>query len=551
MSTCKTCTTEFQITDSDRKFYNTLDLPEPTLCPDCRMRQRISFRNFFNLYHRKCDLTGKQIISMYDTDCPCTVYDMHEWWSDKWDGLEFGMDVDFSRPIFEQLKTIHQKGPRMSIMNVQSENTDYCNLSFQSKDCYLVFGNVKNESCYYGHIVWQSKNCFDCLYTYRSEYCYECIDCVESYNLAFSQNCDNCSDSKFLVNCQACRNCFGCVGLKSKEYHIFNKSHSKGDYEAKIKEFNSGNIKLISIAKKEVEKLMGKEIVKYYHGYNSENVTGDYLYNCKNTFDSYDAKNCEDCRFLATAESFTNSYDINYSPNKSEWCYNCVAVVGHNIICSHNTNTCANVYYCDNCYGCKDCFGCCGLKNKQYCIFNKQYTPEEYSNLKSQITNHMKKVGEWGEFFPSFLSPFAYNETMAYEYYPLDKEEAKAKERAKALGYRWKDLDKDKSYKGPIYAIPDDIKDVSDDICKQILVCEVTGKPYKIIPQELKFYRENNLPIPRLCWEERHRTRMKLRNPRKLVDRKCEKCDIDIKTTYSSDRPEKVYCEECYLKDVY
>ena len=31
--------------------------------------------------------------------------------------------------------------------------------------------------------------------------------------------------------------------------------------------------------------------------------------------------------------------------------------------------------------------------------------------------------GEWGEFFPSSLSPFGYNETVAQEYFPMTREE--------------------------------------------------------------------------------------------------------------------------------
>ena len=31
----------------------------------------------------------------------------------------------------------------------------------------------------------------------------------------------------------------------------------------------------------------------------------------------------------------------------------------------------------------------------------------------------MMITGEWGEFFPSSLSPFGYNETVAQEYFPL------------------------------------------------------------------------------------------------------------------------------------
>jgi hypothetical protein len=59
------------------------------------------------------------------------------------------------------------------------------------------------------------------------------------------------------------------------------------------------------------------------------------------------------------------------------------------------------------------------------------------------------------------------------------------------------------------------------------------------------------LPIPRRHPDQRHLDRMALRNPRKLFDRKCDKCQVDMKTTYAPERKETVYCEECYNKEVY
>ena len=541
---CKQCTTGFEITDSDRQFYQKIDIPEPALCPDCRMQRRFMFRNFFNLYHRKSDLTGKQIISMYDQDAPFPVYEMHEWWGDNWSGLEYGRDVDFDHPVFEQLKILHQTVPRMNISNFYCENTDYCNFSFQSHNCYLIFGNVSNEDCYYGHIVWQSKNCFDCLYTYQSEFCYQCMDCFQCNELAFSQNCDNCSNSKFLINCLGCRNCFGCVGLKNKNYHIFNKPYSKEEYETKIKEFNSGNIKLIAIAKKRVQELIGQEIVKYLHGVGCENVAGDYLYNCKNCFNSYDLKNCENCSYCATLDSFNNCYDCNFSAPPNEWSYNSLTTTGHKLMMCHSCVNSSDLFYCDFCMNCKECFGCAGLKNQRYCILNKQYSKEEYFELIPRLIEYMCVTNEWGEFFPADFSPFAYNETLAQEYFPLTKEEVKSH------GWHWKDIDQ-KEYKKQIYQIPDDIKDVSDNIVNEILACEDCQKNYKVIKQEFNFYQQMNLPIPHKCQNCRHKNRMQLRNPRKLWQRQCSKCQKEIQTTYSPERPETVYCESCYLKKIY
>ena len=80
--------------------------------------------------------------------------------------------------------------------------------------------------------------------------------------------------------------------------------------------------------------------------------------------------------------------------------------------------------YCISCFGSHDCFGCVGLRNKSYCILNTQYTKEEYEELVPRIIIHMMKNGEWGEFFPSSMSPFGYNETVATEYFPREKEEA-------------------------------------------------------------------------------------------------------------------------------
>jgi hypothetical protein len=55
-----------------------------------------------------------------------------------------------------------------------------------------------------------------------------------------------------------------------------------------------------------------------------------------------------------------------------------------------------------------------------------------------------------------------------------------------------------------------------------------------------------SLPIPTKHPDQRHIERVNLRNPRILHDRNCDKCGVDIKTSYSPDRSEIIYCEKCY-----
>jgi hypothetical protein len=206
------------------------------------------------------------------------------------------------------------------------------------------------------------------------------------------------------------------------------------------------------------------------------------------------------------------------------------------------------VYFSEYCINSKNCFGCAGIRDRNYCIFNKEYSKEEYEKLIPKIIEHMKSTGEFGEFFPVSLSPFAYNESVAQEYFPLSKEEVFKR------GWKWRDQ-KDEMPKVekiiPAEKLPDSIDDIPDDILNWAIECEATRRPFRIIKQELDFYRQMKLPIPHYHPDERHKRRMMLRNPRKLWDRTCAKCKKEIQTTYSPERPEMVYCEECYLKEVY
>ncbi|MBU1954001.1 hypothetical protein KKH03_03450, partial [Patescibacteria group bacterium] len=91
---------------------------------------------------------------------------------------------------------------------------------------------------------------------------------------------------------------------------------------------------------------------------------------------------------------------------------------------------------------------------------------------------------------------------------------------------------------------------VTDSIFGDVLRCEDCGKGYKIIAQELAFYRGADLPLPHVCADCRHKARLALRNPRKLCKRACDKCSAEILTTYAVGRPEKIYCGRCYAEEM-
>jgi hypothetical protein len=509
------------------------------------VQRRLSFRNERKLYHRKCDLTGKQIISLYSPSEKNVVYGPDAWWSDKWDAKSYGQDFDFDRPFFDQWHELFQKVPKLGLINKNSENSDYSLFSSDLKNCYLVFSALKSEDCYYGHQCNWSRDCVDVSFCYESELCYEAVDSKNCYASSYIQNCDGCTNCSFCYGCKGCRDCFGCVNLVNKQYCIDNIQYSKEEYEEKMREFRLTH-ENIEKAKKSLEAIKLHAVHRFAHLFNCENCTGDYLRDCKNVHESFDLPKSEDAKYIWTGIGLKDCMDCCYTGRGAEWCYECLsAFPGYHELFSSYCWESSEILYSDHCFNSEDCFGCVGLKKAKYCILNKQYTKEEYEVLVPKIIEHMKSTGEWGEFFPMQFSPFGYNETVAQEYFPLTEDEAEKH------GSFWKIEDSVHSYSGPKIEVPDDIANVGDDIVEKILTCEVTGKFYKIIPQELTFCRKMGLALPRKCPDQRHKERMALRNPRILFSRSCAECAAFVRTTYSPDRPEKVYCEKCYLEAVY
>ena len=55
-----------------------------------------------------------------------------------------------------------------------------------------------------------------------------------------------------------------------------------------------------------------------------------------------------------------------------------------------------------------------------------------------------------------------------------------------------------------------------------------------------------NIPIPKVCFDCRYSNRVTRRNPRELIKRNCDKCSEELLSSYSSDNPALIYCENCY-----
>ncbi len=578
---CQNCKKEFIVEDEDLAFYKKLEVPPPTFCPECRKQRRLSWRNDTMLYSRTCALCHKSVISLYAPNGPInTVYCPKCWWSDKWDPKSYEQTYDPTRTFLEQFAELQRRVPMWTTANddgITSVNCEYTQDFASSKNCYMVFIAWELEECLYSSYLINGKDIVDavnsmgdCQFTYETVATEKCFQCRYVY---YSVSLSDCS---FCYDCRDCADCFMSVGLRHKRYCFKNKQYTKEEYEKILRDYRLDTYTGVEKAKKEFKDIFLSTPRRFATQRNCVNCTGDSLMNCKNSKQCFNVQRGEDCKWVENADTPRGSYDLSVG-GKLDQCYEGVTPdLSYRSMFAIFSWRNENVAYVDACHSSKDLFGCVGLKKAQYCILNKQYSKEEYESLVTKIKEDMQanpyldKNGiayAFGEFLPSELSYFAYNESVAQDYFPLSGNEVDAK------GLRWQDqlqmtVGKETM---PLEEIPDGIADVQDEITKEIFACIDCKRNYRVVPAELKFYRRLKIPLPRQCFYCRHKARIATKNPHQLWSCVCDcnrqsqkvgyqnavmhfhgekPCPSVFETPFAPDRPEIVYCEQCYQQEV-
>ncbi len=574
---CQNCKKDFIIEPDDFGFYEKIKVPPPTFCPECRLQRRMSWRNERALYKRKCDLCQKNIIAMYHELAPFPVYCRECWYGDSWDATSFAKDYDFSKTFFEQYKEFYKNIPRLALWQRNVINSDYANMAAESKNIYLSVSAVAgSENVFYSKCVDKSRDIIDCLNIINgSESLYENVEAQSNYNSQYLLLCRSCMDSYYCVDCINCSNCFLSNNLRNKQFCIRNQQYTKEDYFKELEKFNLKSRASREILKKEFEEIKKIAIFRFGNINKAVNSTGNNLLNvknCKNCFEIYDVENAKYCY---RAFNFKDSMDFDYG-QKSELLYEYTtgAMNDYNVKFTYSAmEFIRNADYTESCRNCSNIFGCISLRNAENAILNKVYSKGEYEKLREEIIRQMNdmpfidkmgRVYKYGEFFPIEISPFPYNDSLAQEFFPITKEDAKKN------GYLWRDQDiKSFEITIPVNNISDNIDEVSDKILEEVLGCAHKGEcshqcntAFRLTNYELAFYKKHDIPLPVLCPNCRYYERFKVMPALKLWHRTCMcnkenhfhgtgKCEVEFETSYAPERPEIVYCEKCYQQEVY
>jgi hypothetical protein len=548
--TCSVTGRPFDVSEQEMTLRGKLGIEGmPDLHPIVRWQILGAFWQHWALYKRKCDKTGKPIVSVFAEDCPYPVWHKDEWIKH---ADPPAAEADPNKPLFPQMWELFRKSPIPHNVGAGNQNCEYTDDWWYCKNCYLCHSGYECEDLRYDYRIIRSKNCQYCVFTFDSEYSVDLINSHNCFRCLFLYNCWQCSESAFLYDCRNCSDCMFCTNLRNKSYCFANEQLTKEEYTQRRKGWDLQSRQVYEKAKAAFfMQLKTRSWHRALFQDLCENSTGNYLHECKN---------CEHCFFLTTgAEDAINVFrggDNNkdlldaVSPfAHTELIFNTSMPQDHcyDIRCCADIVQCKFMEYCAHCFQCEHCFGCCGLVGKKFCIFNKPYSPEEYEKRKAEIIAAMKKTGEYGKFFPGHFAANPYEESLSGFYWPLTKEEGKK------LGFRMREEKAERVMDAlDVSHIPDRSGSATPDLPKNVFWDSEAKRPFQIAEVDIAFAKDLGAPLPHTYYMRRLQENFRLIPfTGELRETACGKCKTKTQTSWPAEYDGRILCEECYLKEVY
>lgn len=495
--TCTISGHPFEVSDFELALRTKLNAPLPKNLPQYTFRHLTTFWPHFSLHSRKSDFSGKEIVSVYDTDCPYPVWHSEEWAKS---ANPPAAEVDFSKPFFNQLWELFQKCPIPHNIGLGNENCEYTDDWWYSKNGYLCHSGLNCQDTRYCYRCLRVKDSQFAVYTFDSELCFETVNCMNCYNLVYSLHSKNCRDSAFLFDCKNVTDSLFCWNLRNKQYCFQNKQLTKEEFLKVKATYDFSSRALYEKAKAWFHQLIDTQA--WWKNLDHEETldsSGNFLQHDKNCQNCFFVTSSEDCVNIVRGHEAKDTLDAT-SPYGCELVYMSALVQdqSYDIRYCFNLNRCRFMEYSAYCLNSENCFGCCGLVNKKYCIFNKQYTREEYEAIVPRLRQKITDEGLEGQFFPAYFAPTSYDESLAGVFFPLTTEQQQQ------AGFRVRRLyqTRQKEYLSPNH-IGDNSQTIDPDITQSIFWDEEERRPFSLHTAELRFAATMNVPVPNFFYTRR------------------------------------------------
>lgn len=465
-------------------------------------RKNTSFRDYLkeivsrynlNLYKRDW------IITPYNPDFKWKLVSLQEFEKLRSDYDKLWVDYDFNLNFWENYRILFDKISYSAFaLWWVNENSNYGYNVFYVKNCYISF-----EICFSENVAYSVNVKDNCKEIYNSvmiwdgsENIYQSSWIFKSYKIFYSNFIFDSNNIWFSSNLAWCSECLFCSDLQNQSYCIKNKQYSEEEYK-KLKEelFLAKNKFLDFYRNLKVEKWM---LI-------SENCSWKFIVksnNIENWSFIYNINNWRNIVFAWTAEWNVNFFDSAscWSPRWNDYYWVIGAWTWDNYFCSYDVVWWTNIYYSNYLEDCSFCIWCIWLKNKSYCILNKQYTKQQWYELADKIFSQMEKDWILWNFFPWNFNPFYFNDTAAYLLDDTFTKEEVAKD-----WYLWRNekIKVDIPENTEIVNTNDlDVLNYNESILKKVIV-DSSWNHFRIVKMEYDFLKKHNLPLPEIHWLDR------------------------------------------------
>jgi hypothetical protein len=535
---------EFEVPEAELRLRDKFGLKDPpAIAPQYRMRELGAFWNHWNLYRRKSDKSGQNIIAVFSEKCPYPVWHHKEWVEQAGPP---GQAFNESRPIFEQMWDFFPKSPIPHNTGAGSQNCEYADDWWYSKNSYLCHSGLNNEDVRYLYRTVAMKDSEFCVFSFHSELCVDLANCWRCFEVIYAVNCNNCMHSAFLYDCRNCSHCLFCCNLRHKKYCVNNRQVTQTEYETIRKKWDFSSRQVFEQAKGQFLQMVDTQAFHRAQQIDRcENSHGDYLENTKNCYNCYFAELAEDCVNFVRGHKLKDQLDSVGNLMCELAYYTSLAQdTAYDIRFCFNVVQCRFLQYCGFCFQCEHCFGCCGLVGKKYCIFNTAYAEQDYHRLLNVILGKMKQTGEYGRFFPGYFAANPYDESWAAVHFPLTTSEQQR------LGFRVSENieRRNEDYLSPS-AVPDRPDQAGSDTAQRVFWDEAAKRPFKILGEDVQFSQKLGIPLPLTYYARRLQENFRwLHFDGRLRITRCAHSGREIFTCLPLKYDGRILSEEEYLK---
>ncbi len=551
--TCALTGEKWMMDEEEIGWYRKLNVPPSKCSPLTRLRVITAYFIGVQWWNNKSAKDGSVLISATHPASGIKVLSDDDWFASDFSGITVNPDETSS--AFAAIETLCRQIPITGNRNLVKPVNSIAAISNGDEDSYFVNAS-KTKRTLFGMNAMDVEDSAEIFQSLKVGHSYRLVHCERIFNCRYLQECRDCINSQFLFDCRNCEDCFMSVNKRNKKFVFRNEQLTETEYRARMSQIDFTRRSSVQVLQQEYDEMV-RSIGIWPENFNEDapESTGEYLTH---------VSNCHDCHWVANGcnNNFQAGYVFNQSSdnmNCAGWFssnnsyYSSIGSRSANIKYSFTAIQCQNCEYCYHCYNCEDCFGCVGLNRKRFCIFNTQYTEEEYWKKLDEVKCAMLDRGEYGDYLPVPLSPVRFGDSGSVLFFLADR---KIGDQIGALDYPPETAGacgEDRVAASSLQAselMPDCIDDPT--------LAEWVGKPvfdakaqrrFVLLPQELKMFKELRIAPSDRHFVSRVQDLALRANGGAFMNASCEKCHQSLRVAENKTYPvRRIYCKEDYLK---